>query len=78
MAKVKQRHNLRVDATVRRLFAVAIVTLAAVALLMLLFGDRADSPRVVKDDRPVNPPNERTQGPARTTPAPPAIPKNQQ
>lgn len=70
---VNQRQNLGVDSTVRRLFAVAIVILAAVSLLLLLFSDRADNPRVVRDDRPA--PSERTHELVPTTPAPPAIPR---
>jgi hypothetical protein len=71
----ERREIARVDSKVGRLWALAIIALAAVVSLLLIFGDRSDSPRVVKDGAPASKPGEGASGPAPTTPAPPATPK---
>ena len=63
----------RTDYAVRRLLVLAISIMAVVALLLLVFRDRTDSPRVVQD--PNEPASQKSGEPPPTTPAPGAVPK---
>jgi hypothetical protein len=60
-----RREIAQVDSRVGRLLAAAIVALASVAFLLLVFGNRT----------PATPPSGATGEPTPTTPAPPATPK---
>lgn len=65
----------RVDSAIRKLWAIAIVGLAAAALLVLLFAGRSDRSRAVRDTGTASGPAKGVDTPAPTTPAPPAVPE---